>query len=169
MSALSGIGEEYLESPVEVSGRNPRQLREINEVDCTAQEKSRSSSPPQAGSRRLVKVQDVAAQRRCDFRHSRRKRSHTLVTGKLSRVSAERVGVFPRRTINIRDLDDETLARLYLFTMKMVKEYVASENRRYDTQIEVYMMDERRRRVRTLPQGWLHPQPGLDMTARRSG
>jgi hypothetical protein len=93
----------------------------------------------------------------------------TLVTGKLSRVSAERVEVFPRRTINIRDLDDETLARLYpVYHEKMVKEYVASENRRYDTQIEVYMMDERERRVPELfRKGGYIPNPGLlDMTAK---
>ena len=72
----------------------------------------------------------------------------TTVKGKLYEVSSERVKVFPRRTVNFRDLNDETKARLYKFYHdKEVEEYVANANRRYDTQIEGYKMDEREKRL----------------------
>jgi len=72
----------------------------------------------------------------------------THVQGKLQEISSERVKVFPRRTVNVRDLDDDTKARLYkVFHDKAVEEYVANENRRYDVKIEGYKMDEKEKRL----------------------
>ncbi|MBP5673452.1 MAG: hypothetical protein J6X49_13765 [Victivallales bacterium] len=72
----------------------------------------------------------------------------TLVQGKLMEVSTERVKVYPRRTINVRDLNEETKARLYKFYHdKAVEEYVANANRRYDVQIAGYKMDEMEKRL----------------------
>ena len=74
--------------------------------------------------------------------------SDTRVQGKLQEVSSERVKVYPRRTINVRDLSDETKARLYkVFHDKEVEDYVANANRRYDVQIEAYKMDEKEKRI----------------------
>ena len=74
--------------------------------------------------------------------------SDTTVKGKLQEVSSERVKVYPRRTINVRDLSDETKARLYkVFHDKEVEEYVANENRRYDVKIDAYKMDEKEKRI----------------------
>ncbi|MCR5381652.1 MAG: hypothetical protein K6G44_11765 [Lentisphaeria bacterium] len=74
--------------------------------------------------------------------------SDTTVKGKLQEVSSERVKVYPRRTINVRDLSDETKARLYkVFHDKEVEEYVANENRRYDVKIDAYKLDEKEKRI----------------------
>ena len=72
----------------------------------------------------------------------------TMVQGKLQEISTERVKVYPRRTINVRDLSDETKARLYKFYHdKAVEDYIANANRRYDVQIEAYKMDEKDKRL----------------------
>ena len=72
----------------------------------------------------------------------------TTVVGKLQEVSSERVKVYPRRTVNVRDLDEETKARLYkVFHDKAVEDYVVNENRRYDVKIEGYKMDEKEKRI----------------------
>ena len=72
----------------------------------------------------------------------------TQVTGKLQEVSTERVKVYPRRTVNVRDLNEDTKARLYkVYHDKAVEEYVTNANRRYDVQIESYKMDEKEKRL----------------------
>ena len=91
------------------------------------------------------------------------KGSDTKVKGKLYEVSSERVKVFPRRTVNVRDLSDETKARLYqVYHDKAVEEYVENENRRYDVKIEGYKMDEKEKRI---PDAYLKTGyiPNLDL------